>query len=69
MDLLETAVLYPKKKYYKRILSYILETEKPSTLDVKVIEKIVDIGIFSGYPILVGSTLKDMKAQGYKIEK
>jgi len=68
-DLLETATLYPKKKYYKRILEYILETENPADLEPKVIDKIVDVGILGGYPILLGNTLEAMVDKGYKVSK
>lgn len=69
LNLLETAALYPKKKHYKRIIAYIKETEKPSSIDPVVIDKLTDVGIMAGYPVLVGSMLVEMVEMHFHVEK
>lgn len=44
-SLLETAALHPKKKFYKRIIAYLVKVEEPKDVDSQVIDMIVDIGI------------------------
>ena len=39
-SLLETAAIHPKKKHFKKIISHIIQTEKPEDVDPQILEMI-----------------------------
>ena len=68
-SLLQSVALNPKKKHYKKILQFIVLNEKPEDVSPDLIDMITYIGIEQRYPILLGSTLKYMLQNGYKVNK
>ncbi len=57
-SMLETATLYPKKKHFKKILTYIQKFEEIETFDPQLFKLIIDIGIQQKYPVLLGKSVK-----------
>jgi hypothetical protein len=66
-SLLETLVLYPKKKHFKKVLAYLKEFEKKEILNDELINLIVQIGIDQKYPVLLGTNMKYFMQNGYHI--
>ena len=62
-------VLTPKKKHYKRIVTYIFKAEDPTDIDSQVIDLIVDIGIMQNYVLLLGSTVKFMIEHKFNLSR
>lgn len=44
-SLLDTLIIYPKKKHYEKVVSYLLKYEKKENVDQEIIDQIVRIGI------------------------
>lgn len=59
-SLLETLIISPKKKHFKKVVSYILRFETPESLDPELIDMMVRLSIDQKYPIFMGQTLKHL---------
>lgn len=53
-SLLETLVLEPKKKHFKKVVKHLIEFEDKSQVDDRLINLIIKIGIEQKYPIFLG---------------
>ena len=68
-SLLETLVLEPKKKHFKKVLAHIIEHEPKDKVDPVLISLIVRIGIDQKYPVLLGKTMKHFMQNDYRVPK
>lgn len=68
-SLLETLVLEPKKKHFKKVLAHLIEHEPKEKLDPVLISLIVRIGIDQKYPVLLGKTMKHFMQNDYRVPK
>jgi hypothetical protein len=57
-SLLETLVLNPKKKHFKKVVAHMIEFEEINNVDPELINLMVKIGIEEKYPVFLGKTLK-----------
>lgn len=68
-SLLQSVALQPKKKHFKKILQYVVLNEKPENVSSDLIDLITYVGIDQKYPILLGSTMKYLLQNDYKIKE
>ena len=69
MSLLHSAALQPKKKHFKKIVQYLVLNEIPSEVAPELIDMIIFIGIDQKYPVLLGSTMKFMLQNEFKVRE
>lgn len=69
MSLLHSVALRPKKKHYKKIIQYMVLNESPAELDSDLINLVTEIGIDQKYPVLLGSTIKYLLQNNYKVSE
>ena len=69
ISLLQSAALQPKKKHFKKIIQYMILNERPDEVSPVLIDLITFIGIDQKYPVLLGSTIKYMLQNGFKIKE
>jgi len=67
-SLLQSVALNPKKKHYKKILQFLVLHEKPAEVTSEPIYMITFIGIDQKFPFLLGSTMKYLLQNGYKVK-
>jgi len=64
-SLLETLILDPKKKHFKKVIAYLMAYEDKEKIDPEIFELIVKIGVDQKYPVLLGQTMKYFISHGY----
>ena len=57
-SLLESLMLQPKKKHFKKVVEHMLKFEKKELVDPFLINLIIKIGIDQQYPVFLGQTMK-----------
>lgn len=62
-SLLQTLVINPKKKHYKKLIAYIKEVERPERVTPTLLDRVVTVGISSVYPVTLGTTVRDFIVQ------
>lgn len=53
-SLLETLMLYPKKKHLKKVIAHLMQYEQKENVDSKLINMIIKIGVEQKLPVLLG---------------
>jgi hypothetical protein len=66
-SLLETALIHPKKKHIKKIVSFIVNYETAETLNPKIIDMIIEIGIQLQYPRTVTEFVEHLITGHYQM--
>lgn len=66
-SLLETLVLHPKKKHFKKVVTHLLKYEPKELVDPTLINMIIKIGIDQQYPVYLGQTMKYFLQNGYNV--
>lgn len=66
-SILHTLVIMPKKKHFKKLLEYIKRVEPVENVTPLLIDKLIEIGIESRYPVTVGRWVRDI--QSYPIHR
>ena len=69
MSLLQSVALQPKKKHFKKILQFLVLNEKPEDVPSDLIDLVTFIGIDQKYPVLLGSTMKYLLQNGFKVKE
>ncbi len=68
-SLLETLMLYPKKKHFKKVVNYLMKYEHRDQIDPKILKMIIKIGVIQKYPVFLGQTMKFFLQNGYNIPR
>jgi len=68
VSLLQSVALNPKKKHFKKILQYLVLHEKREEVSPDLIDLVTFIGIDQKYPVLLGSTMKYLLQNEYKVK-
>jgi hypothetical protein len=66
-SLLETLILNPKKKHFKKVVTHLMRFDKPEKIDKEIIDIIVRLGIDQRYPVFLGQTMKYFIQHNYNI--
>ena len=66
-SLLQSSALNPKKKHYKKIVQYLVLNEKAEDVDPDLIDLLTFIGIDQKYPVLLGTTMKYLVQNDFKV--
>ena len=64
-SLLETMILYPKKKHFKKVIQHIIRFNDKENISGDLLSLITNIGIDHQYPILMGQTMKYFLQNNY----
>ena len=59
-SLIETLILKPKKKHFKKIVYHMLEFEDKSNVDQELLSQIIRIGIREKWPVTLGRVMKQL---------
>lgn len=69
ISLLQSVSIQPKKKHYKKIIQFMVLNESANELSSDLIDMLTFIGIDQKYPVLLGSTMKFLLQNNYKVSK
>lgn len=59
-SLFQTLAIRPKKKHYKKVISYIKKVEDKARVSTELIDLVMNVGITHQYPVTLGQTVRDM---------
>lgn len=62
-SLLQTLLVKPKKKHFKKLLAYIREVEQPARVTPTLLDRLVMVGIHNVYPVTLGTMVRDFIVQ------
>jgi uncharacterized protein YeeX (DUF496 family) len=66
-SLLETMVLYPKKKHFKKLIQHLIRFNQKDQVAPELLTLICNIGIDHEYPVLMGQTMKYLLQNDYRV--